>query len=73
MKAKLDVRKSGSFKIGGDIEVHRLGFVTMRIPGMGFGPSGDVACGEDARHTRLKTLVDGNTAVERQACFLGKF
>jgi len=33
MKAKLDVRKSGSFKIGGDIEVHRLGFGAMRITG----------------------------------------
>jgi len=31
--AKLDARKSGSFKIGGDIEVHRLGFGAMRITG----------------------------------------
>ena len=28
---KLDARKSGSFKIGGDIEIHRLGFGAMRI------------------------------------------
>jgi pyridoxine 4-dehydrogenase len=33
MSAKLDARKSGSFKIGGDIEVHRLGFGAMRITG----------------------------------------
>ena len=31
--AKLDARKSGSFRIGGDIEVHRLGFRVMRIAG----------------------------------------
>src|SRR5262245_36158289 len=29
----MDARKSGSFKIGGDIEVHRLGFGAMRITG----------------------------------------
>ena len=28
---KLDASKSGSFKIGDDIEVHRLGFGAMRI------------------------------------------
>jgi pyridoxine 4-dehydrogenase len=33
MSAKLDARKSGSFKIGGDIEIHRLGFGAMRITG----------------------------------------
>jgi aryl-alcohol dehydrogenase-like predicted oxidoreductase len=33
MSAKLDARKSGSFKIGGDIEVYRLGFGAMRITG----------------------------------------
>ena len=32
---KLDAGKSGSFKIGGDIEVHRLGFGAMRITGDG--------------------------------------
>jgi aryl-alcohol dehydrogenase-like predicted oxidoreductase len=30
---KLDARKSGSFKINGDIEIHRLGFGAMRITG----------------------------------------
>ena len=30
---KLDARKSGSFKIGGDIEIHRLGFGAMLITG----------------------------------------
>jgi pyridoxine 4-dehydrogenase len=44
MKAKLDVRKSGSFKIGGDIEVHRLGFGAMRITGPRvWGPPLDMA------------------------------
>ena len=33
MSAKLDARKSGSFKIGGDIEIHHLGFGAMRITG----------------------------------------
>jgi pyridoxine 4-dehydrogenase len=31
----LDAGKSGSFKIGGDIEIHRLGFGAMRITGDG--------------------------------------
>ena len=42
--AKLDASKSGSFKIGGDIEVHRLGFGAMRITGPGiWGPPADRA------------------------------
>src|SRR4029079_13107701 len=42
--AKLDARKSGSFKIGGDIEVHRLGFGAMRITGPRvWGPPTDMA------------------------------
>ena len=28
-----DARKSGPFKIGGDIEIHRLGFGAMRVTG----------------------------------------
>ena len=44
MSAKLDARKSGSFKIGGDIEVHRLGFGAMRITGPRvWGPPTDMA------------------------------
>ena len=36
---KLDARKSGSFRIGGEIEVNRLGFGAMRITGPGiWGP-----------------------------------
>jgi pyridoxine 4-dehydrogenase len=39
---KLDARKSGSFKIGGEIEIHRLGFGAMRITGPGiWGPPVD--------------------------------
>jgi len=30
---KLDAHKAGSFKIGGEIEIHRLGFGAMRITG----------------------------------------
>jgi aryl-alcohol dehydrogenase-like predicted oxidoreductase len=42
--AKLDARKSGSFKIGGDIEIHRLGFGAMRITGPRvWGPPADMA------------------------------
>jgi pyridoxine 4-dehydrogenase len=42
--AKLDARKSGSFKIGGDIGIHRLGFGAMRITGPGiWGPPTDRA------------------------------
>jgi pyridoxine 4-dehydrogenase len=37
--AKLDAGKSGSFKIGGDVEVNRLGFGAMRVTGPGiWGP-----------------------------------
>jgi pyridoxine 4-dehydrogenase len=40
--AKLDARKSGTFKIGGDTEIHRLGFGAMRITGKGiWGPPED--------------------------------
>jgi hypothetical protein len=40
--AKLDARKSGAFKIGGDTEIHRLGFGAMRITGKGiWGPPED--------------------------------
>ncbi len=36
--------KSGTFKIGGEIEIHRLGFGAMRIPGPGvMGPPTDRA------------------------------
>jgi pyridoxine 4-dehydrogenase len=39
---ELDARKSGSFKIGGVIDVNRLGFGAMRITGPGiFGPPKD--------------------------------
>ena len=42
--AKLDARKSGSFRIGGDMEIHRLGFGAMRITGSGIlGPPVDRA------------------------------
>jgi len=41
-KTKLDARKSGSFKIGGDIQIHRLGFGAMRVTGRGiWGPPTD--------------------------------
>ena len=40
--SKLDARKSGSFKVGGAIEIHRLGFGAMRITGKGiWGPPED--------------------------------
>src|SRR5215510_12568321 len=42
--AELDARKSGSFKINGDIEIHRLGFGAMRITGPRiWGPPADMA------------------------------
>ena len=41
---KLDARKSGSFMIGGEIEIHRLGFGAMRVTGPGiWGPPVDRA------------------------------
>jgi aryl-alcohol dehydrogenase-like predicted oxidoreductase len=44
MSAKLDAGKSGSFKINGDIEIHRLGFGAMRITGPRvWGPPADMA------------------------------
>lgn len=40
----LDARKSGTFKIGGDLTIHRLGFGAMRITGPGvWGPPQDRA------------------------------
>ena len=40
--AKLDARKPGAFEIGGDTEIHRLGFGAMRITGKGiWGPPED--------------------------------
>jgi pyridoxine 4-dehydrogenase len=42
--SKLDARRAGTFKIGGDIEVHRLGFGAMRVTGPGiWGPPVDRA------------------------------
>jgi pyridoxine 4-dehydrogenase len=42
--AKLDARESGSFKINGDLEIHRLGFGAMRITGPRvWGPPLDMA------------------------------
>ena len=44
MSKKLDASKSGSFKIGGAIEIHRLGFGAMRITGPRvWGPPLDMA------------------------------
>ena len=41
---ELDASKSGSFRIGGEIEVHRLGFGAMRVTGPGiWGPPADRA------------------------------
>ena len=41
---KLDASKSGSFRIGGEIEVNRLGFGAMRLTGSGiWGPPADRA------------------------------
>src|SRR4029078_9375038 len=41
---KLDASESGSFRIGGEIEVHRLGFGAMRLTGPGiWGPPADRA------------------------------
>jgi pyridoxine 4-dehydrogenase len=41
---KLDASKSGSFRIGGEIEVNRLGFGAMRLTGRGiWGPPADKA------------------------------
>jgi pyridoxine 4-dehydrogenase len=41
---KLDASKSGSFRIGGESEVNRLGFGAMRLTGPGiWGPPADIA------------------------------
>jgi pyridoxine 4-dehydrogenase len=42
--AQINAAKSGSFKIGGDITIHRLGYGAMRITGEGiWGPPKDRA------------------------------
>jgi|GEM_PF-7116527 len=33
--AKIDASRAGTFPLGGDLNVHRLGFGTMRITGEG--------------------------------------
>jgi pyridoxine 4-dehydrogenase len=44
MMSSPNAAKSGTFKIGGEIEIHRLGFGAMRITGPGvMGPPGDRA------------------------------
>jgi aryl-alcohol dehydrogenase-like predicted oxidoreductase len=44
MAATLTAARSGAFRIGGEIEVHRLGFGAMRITGEGiWGPPADKA------------------------------
>lgn len=44
MADKIDARRSGQYKIGGDLEVNRLGFGAMRITGKGvWGDPADVA------------------------------
>ncbi|HEY6920427.1 MAG TPA: aldo/keto reductase [Methyloceanibacter sp.] len=48
--AKLDAWKSGTFKIGGDTEIHRLGFGAMRITGKGIWRA------PDDRPEALRTL-----------------
>jgi hypothetical protein len=41
---QVNAAKSGSFRIGGEIEVHRLGFGAMRVTGPGiWGPPADRA------------------------------
>src|SRR5690242_11683188 len=46
---QVNAAKSGSFKVGGDIKIHRLGFGAMRVTGPGiWGPPADRA---EAIHT----------------------
>jgi pyridoxine 4-dehydrogenase len=53
--AQANAAKSGSFKVGGDIKINRLGFGAMRITGPGiWGPPQDRA---EALRT-LKRLPD---------------
>jgi pyridoxine 4-dehydrogenase len=47
MAEKIDARASGQFKIGGDLEVNRLGFGAMRITGRGIW--GEPKDGAEAR------------------------
>jgi len=59
MAVMLDARKSGSFKIGGDTEVHRLGFGAMRISGPGiWGPPAD-------RAEAIRTLKESSRAQDQ--------
>ena len=44
MATPVSAAKSGTFRIGSDMEVHRLGFGTMRLTGRGiWGPPADHA------------------------------
>jgi hypothetical protein len=60
---KLDASKSGSFRIGGEIEVHRLGFGAMRLTGPGiWGPPAD-------RAEAIRTLKRAVPWIERLSKF----
>ena len=52
---QVNAAKSGSFKVGGDIKINRLGFGAMRITGAGIW--GEPADREEALRT-LKRLPD---------------
>jgi hypothetical protein len=50
---QVDAAKSGSFKIGGDIKINRLGFGAMRITGAGIcGAPADRRNRSAPRHQR---------------------
>ena len=55
MPVQVSAQASGSFKVGGDIEIHRLGFGAMRVTGKGVW--GDPADPKAARDT-LRRLPD---------------
>ncbi len=55
---ELDARRSGSFSLGGDLAIVRLGFGAMRITGSGiWGPPADL----DAARATLKRAVELGT------------
>ena len=63
--SEFDAAKSGQFKIGGDLPVHRLGFGAMRITGAGIW--GEPEDHDEAVGTLSRLAEVGMYVIDRSA------